>query len=131
MKHGVKDIGSQPSDLRPFSWTVRSEHSRKSLAFSNAISVSAAGEREQARVSHGERANGDETFASPAAAAEFEKTLTNGGLRGEVYPTKSYDPAEIDALRETRRDLEEKLAAIGNRLLATGWSDLCPRSWRM
>ncbi|KAL6618859.1 hypothetical protein ACP70R_033998 [Stipagrostis hirtigluma subsp. patula] len=61
--------------------------------------------------------NGDETFASPAAAAgaefEFEPPQTNGG--------KAHDADEIDALRAAKRDLEEKLDAVGhqNRLLSS------------
>jgi chromosome segregation ATPase len=61
--------------------------------------------------------NGDETFASPtAAAAEFEfdfgPELTNGS--GGHAPSKAaaaYDVGEMDALREAKHDLEEKLAA--------------------
>ncbi|XP_047045236.1 uncharacterized protein LOC124649690 [Lolium rigidum] len=58
--------------------------------------------------------NGEETFASPtAAAAEFDfdfgqpPPLTNGaGTKAAAY-----DVGEMDALREAKRDLEERLAA--------------------
>lgn len=56
--------------------------------------------------------NGDETFASPtAAAAEFDfggQGLTNGST---AKAAAAYDVGELDALREAKRDLEEKLAA--------------------
>ena len=57
--------------------------------------------------------NGDETFASPtAAAAEFEfdfgQGLTNGA---STKAAASYDAGEMDALRDAKGDLEEKLAA--------------------
>lgn len=60
----------------------------------------------------GEMENGDETFASPtAAAAEFDfgfgPALTNGGGHA-----KAYDPEEMDALRAAKHDLEEKLAEV-------------------
>lgn len=65
--------------------------------------------------------NGEETFASPtAAAAEFEfdfgQALTNGGgLTADAHPTKAaYDGDEMDALRAAKRDLEEKLAAVSH-----------------
>ncbi|XP_062180521.1 uncharacterized protein LOC133884929 [Phragmites australis] len=64
--------------------------------------------------------NGEETFASPAAAAaaefEFDPAITNGGDR-----TKPHDADEIDALRAAKRDLEEKLDAVGhqNRFLSS------------
>ncbi|KAE8816364.1 antifreeze protein Maxi-like [Hordeum vulgare] len=56
--------------------------------------------------------NGDETFASPtAAAAEFDlgfgPALTNGGGHA-----KAYDPEEMDALRAAKHGLEEKLAEV-------------------
>ncbi|KAL6848600.1 hypothetical protein ACP4OV_021183 [Aristida adscensionis] len=66
--------------------------------------------------------NGDETFASPAAAAgaefEFEPPLTNGGERGGG---KAHDADEIEALRAAKRDLEEKLDAVDheNRFLTS------------
>ncbi|CAM0954148.1 unnamed protein product [Alopecurus aequalis] len=57
--------------------------------------------------------NGDETFASPtAAAAEFDSgfgpALTNGNNTAKAA---AYDVGEMDALRDAKRDLEEKLAA--------------------
>ncbi|KAK1699059.1 hypothetical protein QYE76_015756 [Lolium multiflorum] len=59
---------------------------------------------------------GDETFASPtAAAADFDldfsqpAPLTNGA--GTTKAAAAYDVAEMDALREAKRGLEEKLAA--------------------
>jgi chromosome segregation ATPase len=61
--------------------------------------------------------NGDETFASPtAAAAEFEfdfgPELTNGsGGHTASKAAAAYDVGEMDALREAKHDLEEKLAA--------------------
>jgi chromosome segregation ATPase len=62
--------------------------------------------------------NGDETFASPtAAAAEFEfdfgPELTNGsgGHTANSKAAAAYDVGEMDALREAKQDLEEKLAA--------------------
>ncbi|XP_066367934.1 uncharacterized protein [Miscanthus floridulus] len=62
--------------------------------------------------------NGEETFASPtAAAADFEFS-TNGG---DGTP-KLHDAAdEIEALRAAKRDLEEKLDAVGheNRFLSS------------
>uniref|UniRef100_A0ACD5U0P4 Uncharacterized protein n=1 Tax=Avena sativa TaxID=4498 RepID=A0ACD5U0P4_AVESA len=58
--------------------------------------------------------NGDETFASPTAAAgEVEYgfgALTNGSGY-TASKAASYDVEEMDALREAKRDLEEKLAA--------------------
>jgi hypothetical protein len=65
--------------------------------------------------------NGDETFASPltgaAAEFEFDPSAANGGARA----AKSHDADEIDALRAARRDLEEKLDAVGhqNRFLSS------------
>ncbi|XP_062232047.1 uncharacterized protein LOC133929342 [Phragmites australis] len=61
--------------------------------------------------------NGEETFASPAAAEfEFDPAVTNGGGR-----TKPGGADEISALRATKRDLEEKLDAVGhqNRFLSS------------
>ena len=57
--------------------------------------------------------NGEETFASPTAAAAdfgfgFGPALTNG----EGGHAKAYDPEEMDALRAAKRDLEEKLAEV-------------------
>ena len=57
--------------------------------------------------------NGEETFASPTAAAAdfgfgFGPALTNG----EGGHPKAYDPEEMDALRAAKRDLEEQLAAV-------------------
>ncbi|CAM0882262.1 unnamed protein product [Alopecurus aequalis] len=65
--------------------------------------------------------NGDETLASPTAAAAVEKAAPNGGVAAEevtvtdaVHPTKSYAAvaanAEIEDLRATKLDLEEQLA---------------------
>ncbi|KAM0885938.1 hypothetical protein ACQ4PT_030002 [Festuca glaucescens] len=59
--------------------------------------------------------NGDETFASPTAAAaefkfDFGQTLTNGSGY-TATKAASYDVGEMDALRQAKRDLEEKLAA--------------------
>lgn len=59
--------------------------------------------------------NGDETFASPTAAADFDfgqPPLTNGaGGATKAAAAAAYDVGEMDALREAKRDLEEKLAA--------------------
>jgi hypothetical protein len=63
---------------------------------------------------------GDETFASPLADAsvefEFDPSTANCGARA----TKSHDANEIDALHAVKRDVEEKLDAMGhqNRFLS-------------
>ncbi|KAJ1263903.1 hypothetical protein BS78_09G221900 [Paspalum vaginatum] len=62
--------------------------------------------------------NGEETFASPTAAAADFEFATNGG---DSTP-KLHDAAdEIEALRAAKRDLEEKLDAVGhqNRFLSS------------
>ncbi|EEE64577.1 hypothetical protein OsJ_19429 [Oryza sativa Japonica Group] len=75
--------------------------------------------------------NGDETFASPTAGCgggEFEQPLTNGGGGGGgggVYPAaKAYDAGELDALREAKRDLEDKLAAVEHENRFLGAEDI-------
>jgi predicted nuclease with TOPRIM domain len=62
--------------------------------------------------------NGEETFASPtAAAADFEFS-TNGG---DGTPKLHNAADEIEALRAAKHDLEEKLDAVGheNRFLSS------------
>ncbi|XP_051210147.1 uncharacterized protein [Lolium perenne] len=57
---------------------------------------------------------GDETFASPTAAADFDfgqPPLTNGAGAATKAAAAAYDVGEMDALREAKRDLEERLAA--------------------
>lgn len=62
--------------------------------------------------------NGEETFASPTAAAADFEFATNGGDR----TPKLYDAAdEIEALRAAKLDLEEKLESVShqNRILSS------------
>ncbi|CAN6332217.1 unnamed protein product [Urochloa humidicola] len=62
--------------------------------------------------------NGEETFASPTAAAADFEFAANGGDR----TPKLYDAAdEIEALSAAKRDLEEKLESVShqNRILSS------------
>jgi chromosome segregation ATPase len=64
--------------------------------------------------------NGDETFASPLAGSAAEFEFDPSGINGGGRATKLHDADEIDALRAAKRDLEEKLDAVGhqNRFLS-------------
>jgi chromosome segregation ATPase len=64
--------------------------------------------------------NGDETFASPLAGSAAEFEFDPAGINGGARSTKLHDADEIDALRAAKRDLEEKLDAVGhqNRFLS-------------
>jgi outer membrane murein-binding lipoprotein Lpp len=63
--------------------------------------------------------NGEETFASPtaAAAADFEISINGGDSTPKLHNLAD----EMEALRAAKRDLEEKLDAVGheNRFLSS------------
>ncbi|TVU20390.1 hypothetical protein EJB05_36597, partial [Eragrostis curvula] len=65
--------------------------------------------------------NGEETFASPAAGAAAEFEFDPYGINGGARDSKPHDADEIDELRAAKRDLEEKLDAVGhqNRFLSS------------